>query len=229
MGDSYDDLGVTYIGPRALLVGVMLYCAGFLALIYGANWISEAYEARASAASGNRPFAPLAAAVPAQPQPARPSVHAPSRTQAGSLSLVCAPAPPCAVRPGRKAHPAAKPATATPAPVAPIPVRSILPAARTATHRMTIPPVERREPAPAPPRLTTSPAQAGRSLPAARARQTPAALLVPFTSASGLTSSGSLDPRSGSHAPLMVGPTRGLGPNPAATPFGGTAGRVQLR
>jgi len=123
---------------------------------------------------------------------------------------------------------AAVPRPAAPARVAPIPVRSIFPVARPANHPLAVPQVERREPASAPAHSTTPPVQAGRT-PAARARQTPAALLVPFTSASGLMSSGGLDPRSGSHAPLTVGPTRGLGPNPAATPFGGTAGRVQLR
>jgi hypothetical protein len=243
MGDSYDDRGVTYIGPRALLVGLLLYCAGFMALIYGANRISESYEARESAVAGNGAFALLATAVPAGPQPLRSAVHAPAREHAGSPSLICAPAPPCAVRPAHKAQPAAKsaatvpalpvpgvprsvaPAPAAPASVVPVPPRSIPPAARPATHPLTVPPVERRESAPAPvvPRSTTPPVQAART-PAARARQTPAPLLVPFTSASGLTSNGSLDPRSGSHAPLMVGPTRGLGPNPAAAPFGGTSG-----
>jgi len=59
--------------------------------------------------------------------------------------------------------------------------------------------------------------------PAARAT-TPAGLLVPFTSAPGLMpGGGSLDPRSASHAPLVVAPTTTLGPaaEPSEPPAAG--------
>jgi hypothetical protein len=228
MGDSYDDRNVTYIGPRALVVGIGLYCAGFMALIYGANWIGESFEAREPVAgSVSGPLSRAATVAPAVPRPLHSAVQAPPRAHAGTSALVCAPAPPCAVRPVRKPRLPARPATmpAAPLPAAP-PVRRaplrVVPAAPAAPNVPAVPHGQRREPLAAPVVRSTAPqAQAART-PGAPARQTPAALLVPFASASGLMSSGALDPRAGSHAPLMVGPTHGLGPNPAATPFGGT-------
>jgi hypothetical protein len=246
MGESYDEGGVTYIGPRALVVGFMLYCAGFMALIYGANWISESLEPREPvAASATGPLTPAATASPAATHPIRPAVQAAPRAHAAAASLICAPAPPCTVRPGRTSGAAAKPATkfgttplakpVTKPAVLPVvavphsiaaPPRS-LPAPHAAPAGFTVPRTEKREQPAALPQHSATPQAQALPTPGARARQTPAALLVPFTSASGLTSSSGLDPRSGSHAPLIVGPTRGLGPNPAATPFGGTGGTQQ--
>jgi hypothetical protein len=205
MRDSYDaDRGVTYIGPHALGIGFALYCIGFLVLLCGANWISETYEGRETAtATTDLPVRPAATAVPV--------VQAPPRAHAGASTALCAPVSPC-VRPaaGTKVALPAKGTVLANAtrPAARPPVSVTIRVIKPAAHLVSTRPVR------APARV--QPAAA----PIARASQAPAALLVPFSSASGLTSSEGLDPRAGSHA-LVVGPNSQLGPNSAATPSGG--------
>jgi hypothetical protein len=227
MGDSYDaDRAVTYIGPRALGIGFALYCIGFLVLLYAANWIGEAYEGREASSATIDMHARSAvtpAPVVAPPVPAA----APPRAHAGVTSGLCAPAPPCAP-PAVKKKPAlpvagsAPASSVRPAHIAP----SVIQTARPSAPLRISAPAARASQTPAA-RASEPPAVRAAQTPAARVAtpltraQTLAALLVPFSNASGLTSSGGLDPRAGAHPPLVVGPNSGLGPNPAATPFGG--------
>jgi hypothetical protein len=226
MRDGYDDRGITYIGPRALIVGVGLYCAGFLALVYGANRIGESYEARepvtvpvstpvAPAESVARGAAPPAHLAAQTSSPARAGVMKPKAKRA-AMPAVVPPAVPPPIRPNvRMIQPQVQPpvrlepAAVVRAPIRSVPVVPWAPAAAAALR------AAHRRPVAVPDR------------PVAPASRTPAALLVPFKSASGLTSSGGLDPRAGEHARLVVGPTKGLGPNPSATPFGGPEGPPQ--
>jgi hypothetical protein len=215
MGDSYDaDRAVTYIGPRALGIGFALYCIGFLVLLYAANWIGEAYEGR-EASSATVDMNARSAGTPGPVVAPRVPAAAPPRAHAGGTSGLCAPAPPCA-------HPAVVSARVVPAAAQP----SVIQTARPSAPLRVSAPVARASQIPAA-RPSEPPAVRAAQTPAARVAtprnraETPAALLVPFSNASGLTSSGGLDPRAGAHPPLVVGPNSGLGPNPAATPFGG--------
>jgi hypothetical protein len=236
MGDSYDaDRAGTYISPRALAIGFALYCIGFLLLLFGANWVSETYEARAPLDATPSVPASVGSAKSAAP----PLTHGAPRVHAGLAAGQCAPAPPCNVNPARKGtQPAAgiprvaKPAlklapsgspaflrrsgadVARNAPAAaPARANAARPAHAAVTHvpAAAVAPVVIRRPRPATPIARAATPAARAATPAARAA-TPAGVLVPFASASGLTSGGGLDPRAGSHALLVVGPTSGFNP-----------------
>jgi hypothetical protein len=225
MGQSFNaDPGVTYVRPRTLIIGFVLYCVGFLGLLFGADRISESYESREQI--GGAPAASTAS--PAGTARSAGTAIAPgSRSHAAASTALCAPAPPCPARPAPEpkpqlAVPAAAPKAAVPAAQQPLPVPvHAVPAPPAAVRTAAPPSVPSRTARPSAVPSRTSPPSAA-PVPA-RTVHTPAALLVPFTNASGLTSSGGLDPRSAAHAPLVVGPTSGLGANPAATPFGGSA------
>jgi hypothetical protein len=229
MRNSYDaDRGVTYISARALGIGFALYCVGFLLLLFGANWVSEWNESRETAA------ATVGTSVPA--------LSAPAHRTATSTAL-CAPAPPCVPRAAHKpgpglpaGPPAVKPASVRPTAVAPVvpPGGNIgsqpahRPSGRTAGRNSRAIPAASPLPETAPARAAAPATGVGKpamraATPAARAT-TPAGLLVPFTSAPGLMpGGGSLDPRSASHAPLVVAPTTTLGPaaEPSEPPAAG--------
>jgi hypothetical protein len=224
MGQSFNaDPGVTYVRPRTLIIGFVLYCVGFLGLLFGADRISESYESREQI-GGTR--APSTASPAGTARSAGTALAPGSRSHAATSTALCAPVPPCpAPKPKPKpklAVPAAGPKAAAPPARQPLPVP---------VHAVPAPPAAVRTAAPPRVPSRTVPPSAGLSRTAppsaapapARAVHTPATLLVPFTNASGLTSSGGLDPRRAAHAPLVVGPTSGLGANPAATPFGGSA------
>ena len=224
MGQSYNaDPGVTYVRPRTLIIGFVLYCVGFLGLLFGADRISESYESREQI--GGTP-APSTASPAGTARSAGTALAPGSRSNAATSTALCAPAPPFPARPAPKpkpkpklAVPAAGPKAAARQPL-PVPVHAV-PAPPAAVRTAAPPSVPSRTARPSAVPSRTSPPSAA-PVPA-RTVHTPAALLVPFTNASGLTSSGGLDPRSAAHAPLVVGPTSGLGANPAATPFGGSA------
>jgi DNA polymerase-3 subunit gamma/tau len=220
MGQSFNaDPGVTYVRPRTLIIGFVLYCVGFLGLLFGADRITESYESREQIGGA---LAPSTASPAAPARPAGTAVAPGARAHAAASTALCAPVPPCpAPKPKSKlAVPAARPKAAAPAAQQPLPLPVRAVPAPPAAVRTAVPPSVPSRTVPSGPSRTAPPSAAPAP---ARAVHTPAALLVPFTNASGLTSSGGLDPRSAAHAPLVVGPTSGLGANPAATPFGGSA------